>query len=115
MAWLERRGQHFHINFRFGGQRFKKSLKTSKENEAHELATRAARKLRLIEQGDLAIPDGMDAATFVVSDGRLTQPVSVTKKLHLEELFQRYRESLPNGGDGGELALHSRNPPESLP
>jgi site-specific recombinase XerD len=53
--------------------------------------------LRLVEQGDLAIPDGVDVATFVVSDGRLTQPVSVQQKLHLEELFRRYHESLPNG------------------
>ena len=77
MAWLEKRGQYFHIEFRFGCQRFKRSLKTCNEQEASELAARVERKLRLVEQGDLAIPDGVDVATFVISDGRLTQPVSV--------------------------------------
>ena len=36
MAWLEQRGKLFHLVFRIGGRKVKKSLKTANSNDACE-------------------------------------------------------------------------------
>ena len=54
--------------------KYHKKSKVS-QREAEEIATRVDWRLRLIEQGDLALPDDCDFVTFLMSDGRVEQPV----------------------------------------
>ena len=75
MFWMEKRGDSFHLSFRVGQRKFKKSRNTESQREAEEIATRVDWRLRLIEQGDLALPDDCDFVTFLMSDGRVEQPV----------------------------------------
>lgn len=99
MAWLERDRTNgpFQIVFRFGNQRMKRSARTKNEREAQQLVSRVDRRLRMIEQGDLAIPDGVDVATFLISDGKLSLKPAAPSTMTLGQLFDAYRASLPPG------------------
>ncbi len=96
MAWLEKRGECFHVCFRLGERKFKRSLKTTRQREADVVVARVERRLKLIDDGDVAIPDGADLATFVVSDGKVDRPV-VVQAMTLRELLASYESSLKVG------------------
>ncbi|HQU47287.1 MAG TPA: hypothetical protein PK867_31075, partial [Pirellulales bacterium] len=53
--------------------------------------------MRLIEQGDLAVPERADLLTFLLSDGKLLQPVAVSIAITLQELCRRYLDEMPAG------------------
>ena len=97
MAWLEQRGDQFHIGIRFGSRKLKRSLQTNDLQEAQDLADRVERRLKLIDQGDLVIPPDADVMTFLLSDGKLSQPVAISVGLSLEELCRKYLDALPQG------------------
>ena len=92
MAWLEKRRGTLHLNFRVGPQKFKRSLKTADEREAAAIQSRVERRLRLIEQGDLQVPDGADIVTFLLTDGKRTRQISISKQMSLSDLFDRYEQ-----------------------
>lgn len=72
MSWLERRPSGcYHIVFRLGDERFKKSLKTKNTDTAEAQRVRLDENLRLVESGRLVIPEGAEVATFLLSDGKL--------------------------------------------
>ena len=100
MAWLEKDrvdGPLF-VVFRVGERRVKRSARTSVEREANEFALRIERRLRLIEEGELAVPDDVDIATFVMSEtGKPTQPVKLIPSVSLEQVCDEYLNSLPAG------------------
>jgi integrase len=96
MAWLEKRGDSFHLSFRLGDQKFKRSLKTRDQSIADTALIRAERRLKLIEDGDLSIPDDADLATFILSDGKLERPIVIRAKT-LRELLTTYEASLSVG------------------
>ncbi|NQT38036.1 MAG: hypothetical protein HQ581_11130 [Planctomycetes bacterium] len=81
MAWLEREpsGQ-FHIRFRIGSRKFRRSLKTKSESEAETRRVRLEETLRLVESGRLTVPANVDVATYLLSDGQLEQPLGVAFK-----------------------------------
>lgn len=97
MAWLEQRGKQFHLSFRIGGRKFKKSLKTASADEAASMANRIERRLAQIDQGDLSIPPDADLMTFLLSDGRLERPVQLTNGITLKALCNQYLAALPEG------------------
>ncbi|MDZ4686697.1 MAG: tyrosine-type recombinase/integrase [Planctomycetaceae bacterium] len=97
MAWLEERGEQFHLCLRIGGRKLKRSLKTADQAAAASLLERAERRLHLLELGELELPEGTDLLIFLVSDGRRSQPVSVKQSLILLEFIERFRDSLPAG------------------
>lgn len=97
MAWLEQRGKLFHLVFRIGGRKVKKSLKTANPNDAAAMAARIERRLALIDQGDLSIPPDADLMTFLLSDGRLERPVQLTNGTTLKALCDQYLAALPDG------------------
>ncbi len=96
MAWLERKGNVFQVSFRWDGRKFRRSLGTTEKVDADARVARIDRRLQLIEQGDLVVPDGTDLLTFLMTDGK-PQPKIVlpTKELTLAELFEQYRTTLP--------------------
>jgi len=82
MSWLEQRSSGcYHVVFRLGNQRFKKSLKTRSDQVAEARRLRLDENVRLVESGRLAIPEGADVATFLLSDGRLNGKPTVARRL----------------------------------
>ena len=98
MAWLEREpsGQ-FHVRFRIGSRKFKRSLKTKSESEAETRRVRLEETIQLVESGRLTVPAHVDLPTYLLSDGRLEQPLAVPNTATLGRLFDEYIESLPEG------------------
>jgi integrase len=97
MAWLEQRGKQFHLGIRLGNRKLKRSLQTCDAQEAQEVVARVERRLRLLELGDLVMPDGSDVMTFLLSDGKLTQPTRITAGLSLAALCDQYLVALSPG------------------
>jgi hypothetical protein len=91
MAWLE---QHpisgtYQLNFRLGGAKFKRSLKTSDEREAATRLARFEENIRLVEAGRLLLPEHGDPASFLLSDGKLNGKPKVAERLALADLPHR--------------------------
>jgi integrase len=97
MASLENRTGYWNVVFRFGGQKFNRSLKTKDEKEAEARKVRLEENLRLVESGRLHIPDGADIVTFLLSDGQLTSRPIASDTLTLARLFSEFFQSLPGG------------------
>jgi hypothetical protein len=96
MAWLQKYPSGtLHLNFRFSGQKFKRSLKTKSESAANGRLQRLEENIRLVESGRLEIP--ADVTVFLLSDGRLHKKPQVNRSLTLTELFTRYLAALPDG------------------
>ena len=84
MAWLEREPSgHFHVRFRIGTRKFKRSLKTKSESAAETRRVRLEETIRLVESGRLTIPADVDVPTYLLSDGRLDQPLAVPDTVKL--------------------------------
>lgn len=97
MAWLEQRGGQFHLGIRIGTRKVKRSLQTDDHDEARDIAGRVERRMRLIQQGDLVLPEGADLLTFLLTDGKRVQPVTVSAAITLDELCTRYLDEMPAG------------------
>lgn len=114
MAWLEqKKSGTFHILFRVGEEKFRRSLKTKNQREATTRRMRIEENLRLVDSGRLSIPEDADLVTFLLSDGNLNQRVSAPKRLRLGHLYQRYQKSLPEDSvEAGSLytaSIHMRH------
>ncbi len=68
-------------SFCLDNRRVKRSARTKNERESQQLAGRVDRRLRMVEQGDRAIPDGIDVAAFLFSDGELAQKPELPRTL----------------------------------
>ncbi len=112
MAWIEQHGERFHVAFRIGDRRFKKTLKTADRRAADALAQRIDERLRLIEAGHIVLPDGADLVAYLMYDGRLEQTVSIEKKIGrtLGEIIPEYLTSTNQGSlesnSYGTLKIH---------
>jgi integrase len=97
MAWLERRGERFRLVFRFRGSRFHVNLKATDPKEADGCRARLEENLRLVERGRMTVPAGADLGLFLLTDGKLEQPVSVNRPVRLAEVFESYRTQFTAG------------------
>jgi len=97
MAWLEERSGLYRIVFRYAGTKYRHSLKTDDPKEAQGCLSRLEENLRLLERGRVEIPSGADLALFLVSDGKLNGKPAVEKPFTLEQFFQGYQDTLPEG------------------
>jgi len=66
---------NYHVCFRLGRKRFKRSLHTTSEEDALDKLGLLKENLGFVNRGKLIIPDGADVPTFLLSDGKLNQPV----------------------------------------
>ena len=75
MAWLEQHptSRRFKVCFRWGGRQYKKTVKTTDPEEADAIRVRLEENIALMERGRLEAPPDADLATFLLSDGKLTQ------------------------------------------
>jgi len=86
---------NFHVCFRFGGHRYKRSLKTNISRKAEAAASRIEENIRLVDEGRIELPDGVDVPVFLLSDGKLAERPKIAKTITLGAIFQRYGESIP--------------------
>jgi integrase len=98
MAWLQADPSgNYHISFRFGGRKFKRSLGTKKAEEATGRRVRLEENVRLVEAGRLDLPPDADVPAFLLSDGKLFGAQRISSFLRLKELLDAFFESLPDG------------------
>jgi hypothetical protein len=97
MASLEQRGNRFRVIFRLGGQKHRVSVNAPDKKDAEACLIRLEENMRLVERGRLAIPDGADVGLFLLSDGKLEQPVAVVRPVRLGEMFETYRTEFTAG------------------
>lgn len=96
MAWLDKDPSgFFHVCFRLGNRKFKRSLRTKHDRQANACCLRLEENLRLVELGRLEIPPGIDIPAFLLSDGKLNGKPEVPKSMTISKLFSEYRDSLP--------------------
>lgn len=99
MAWLDKRGQNYRLVFQVGGQTFKRSLGTADRREADGLVALVERRIKMVQRGELTIPEDVDLATFLVSDGQAKKlpAVAVKSVMTLAVAVEQYLASIPTG------------------
>jgi len=99
MAWLDKRGQNYRLVFQVGGQTFKRSLGTSDRREADGLVALVERRIKMVERGELTVPEDAELATFLVSDGKAKKlpAVAVKSVMTLAVAVEQYLTSIPTG------------------
>ena len=91
MAWLQQDPSgNFHISFRYGGHKFKRSLKTRSQDDADTRLKRLEENIRFVESGRLTIPPDADIPTFLLSDGKLNEQPKVKAPWTMSQLFDAY-------------------------
>ena len=84
---LERRNQTYYVNFRFDGCRYRRSLRTTDRRVAQAAVARLDDNLRRVELGFLELPDDVDVASFLLSDG-LRATTEKSKRATLQTIGQ---------------------------
>ncbi|QDT38407.1 tyrosine-type recombinase/integrase [Stratiformator vulcanicus] len=105
MASLENRTGYYNVVFRFGGRKFTRSLGTDDEREADRMRANLEQTIRDVKSGRLTVPEDAEIATFLLSDGKLTQAPKVIDEEEpdvpaapaLVEVFGQFFDSLPDG------------------
>lgn len=98
MAWLTKRGNVFHLGFRYSGRIFRTSLRTTNRRIADAAVSRVDENIRLVETGRLTIPvDTRELTTFLLSDGRLSERPVLPTVISLSDVFDAYRNSMADG------------------
>lgn len=100
MAWIEKRGEMYRINFRYGGRHFSRSLKTGDESKAEGLRLRVEETLSDLERGRLQLPPEADLAPFC-------SPMARSRSAHNPSSRQRHCPSLREERAGGKIPLGS--------
>lgn len=94
MPSLEKRGNRFRVIFRYGGERFTPSIKTSSQTEADDILNRVGRRLDLLAQGEIAIPEGTDPVDFILERPIPTsKPAEKPAQYRLGAVFDEYKEA----------------------
>ena len=98
MSWLEQhRSGIYHVAFRVGEARFKRSLGTKERRKAEALAGRIDENLALIERGRLVIPGDADVVSFLLTDGKISEQPERPKLTTLKALFDDFLQNLRAG------------------
>lgn len=96
MANVQQKNGVYHVRFRFGGQQFKRSLKTTDAKAAKAAHNVVEVALYRLNRGWLQCPSGIDIGDFIVSGGTLTAPTQVEPEPapppSVNELVPRYLE-----------------------
>lgn len=99
MAWLEQHptSGHFHLCFRFGGKKQRRTLATADRKSAEATRLRFEENLLLLERGRFDLPPDADLMTFLLSDGKLASQPAPAPILALGDVFDRYLAAVGNG------------------
>lgn len=91
----------YHIRFYYGGQEYKRSIKTKDEAKAQSVRQRVEDTLLFLEQGRLEMPPDADVAEFILSDGRRTEKFTAPAVRTLGDLFETYENQFTEGAKEG--------------
>jgi hypothetical protein len=80
MAWHECVNGNDVLCFRVGEKRFRRSLKTDYKAVADEDVLQVKINLRKLERGDLTIPKNADLVSFLLSSGRVSEPLAIAAR-----------------------------------
>ncbi len=94
---LDKTSGNYFIRFRYAGIAFNRSLKTAVRKEANAIKGRVTETILLLERGRLEMPDSVDPAAFILSDGKVTERPTRPKVRTLSDLFRIYNQELPVG------------------
>jgi integrase len=101
MAWLERHptSGHFHLCFRWNGQKRRRTLSTADPKSAEATRLRFEENLTLLERGRLELPANADVLTFLLSDGKLAKSPqqTIVRPKTLREILDLYLATVGNG------------------
>lgn len=113
MASLELRNGSYRVVFRFGGQKFGRSLKTKDKQQADLAMARLEDNLRRLKLGTMSIEPGADIPTVLLSSGAYAKPPKIKRVPQLGEILDLYLESIPDDslelGTFKMLAIHIRH------
>lgn len=119
MANLRQHGNGpYHLEFRFAGKKFQRSLRTSRKAEANRLQATVEKTLEYLQRGVLTIPTNSSADdlwAFLISGGKNTpkaEPqLAVTKSLSVvcEQYLSSYAEGSKEESTLKTEGLHCRN------
>jgi integrase len=87
----------FRIRFYYGGQEYKRSIKTTDETKARSVLQRVEDTLLFLEQGRFEIPLDADPAQFILSDGKRTAKPTISVVRSLGKLFETYEAQFTQG------------------
>jgi len=113
MASLEKRNDSYRIVFRFGGQKFSRSLKTNDETSAALSLARLEDNLRRFELGTLTVEPEDDIASVLLSSGRINKRPTAARTETIESLLDQHLANIPEGSIEAStrtmLAIHVRH------
>lgn len=85
----------FRVFFRVGKQQFNKTLRLDNERAAERLCALIEETIQDLARGRLAIPEGADPVTFILSGGKATDKLAAAPKpTTLGDLFACYQASV---------------------
>jgi integrase len=97
MANLGKKNDIFVIRFRYHGVEYKKSLKTRSLSDAQAAKNIVEQTIHRLMIGLIAIPEELDAGDFIVSGGKLQEPIPKARQrqsiITTETLIQAYLTS----------------------
>lgn len=96
MAGIRRYGSTYHLDFRYLGRRYQRSIETTEEVEALRLKAIVEDTLQLLKRGVLQLhhnPSVDKLFRFLLSGGNQAAPQNVRKDVPLDELCQVYINS----------------------
>jgi len=99
MASIQRvkNSPNYTIRFRYQGRNVHRSLGADDRRIAAGICSRVEETIRLLENGRLEIPFGVDPIEFIFSDGKPPKKSVRAQSLGLPQFFTTYREKLPVG------------------
>ncbi|APZ94899.1 hypothetical protein [Fuerstiella marisgermanici] len=86
---------NYHVKFRLGGRQYRRSLRTKLRRKAEAAASHVEENIRLISEGRMTLPTSADVPTFLLSDGKLQEQITLTPVLRVGELLKKYLRSIP--------------------
>lgn len=95
MAWLDKRGQTYRVVFQIGGRTFKRSLETTNQREAMGRLSALEQRIKLVERGDLVVPEDIDLLDFLLQNGKPKPVLAIAPLLKLSGVISDYLDSIP--------------------
>jgi integrase len=95
---LDPASKRFRVRFRYGGQEFKRSLRTKQQRIALASLGQVEEVLRMLELGMVTLPPDVDEGAFIVSGARVRKAkLPATFDMTLQQLLDLYEKELPEG------------------
>ncbi|TWU44909.1 site-specific tyrosine recombinase XerC [Novipirellula aureliae] len=95
MASLEQRNGFYRVVFRYGGQKFSRSLKTTNQRTARLTFDQLEDNLRRLELGTLILEPGADVAAVLLSSGAISKQPKASARILFGDMLDRYIASIP--------------------